>query len=135
MNESLQKKILFFEEKLSTILLKIRITPNAKGYPILKEVVLQISLDSSKKLNMNKTLYPVVAKNYNVSVSQIERRLKSLCDACKRDSMQSDLENVFGSQNLDTFSVKQVICSLAERLKLEYRAMMHQNNCYVNEMF
>lgn len=127
MDNVLQKKILFFEEKLSAMLLKIRIMPNAKGYLILKDVVLQISLDSTKKLNMNKTLYPAVAKNYNVSVSQIERRLKSLCDSCKKTSSQSDLESLFGSQNIEDISVKQVVCSLAERLNLEYRAMLNQN--------
>ena len=127
MDNLLQKKILFFEEKLSAMLLKIRIMPNAKGYLILKDVVLQISLDSTKKLNMNKTLYPAVAKNYNVSVSQIERRLKSLCDSCKKTSSQSDLESLFGCQNIEDISVKQVVCSLAERLNLEYRAMLNQN--------
>jgi len=126
MDNLLQKKILFFEEKLSAMLLKIRIMPNAKGYLILKDVVLQISLDSTKKLNMNKTLYPAVAKNYNVSVSQIERRLKSLCDSCKKTSSQSDL-SLFGCQNIEDISVKQVVCSLAERLNLEYRAMLNQN--------
>lgn len=127
MDNVLQKKILFFEEKLSAMLLKIRIMPNAKGYLILKDVVLQISLDSTKKLNMNKTLYPAVAKNYNVSVSQIERRLKSLCDSCKKTSSQSDLESLFGCHNIEDISVKQVVCSLAERLNLEYRAMLNQN--------
>lgn len=126
MEDVMQRKILFFEEKLSAMLLKIRIMPNAKGYLILKDVVLQISLDSSKKLNMNKTLYPVVAKNYNISVSQIERRLKSLCDSCKKTSAQSDLESLFGCQNIEDISVKQVVCSLAERLNLEYRAMLNQ---------
>lgn len=127
MSEVEQKKMIFVEEKLSSWLLKIRIMPNTKGYPILKDVVLQLVVDSSKKINMNKMLYPALAENYNISVSQVERRLKTVCEICKRESSESDLSHLFGYSNIDTISVKQVVCSLAERLNMEYRSMMYHN--------
>ena len=127
MSEVEQKKMIFVEEKLSSWLLKIRIMPNTKGYPILKDVVLQLVFDSSKKINMNKMLYPALAENYNISVSQVERRLKTVCEICKRESSESDLSRLFGYSNIDTISVKQVVCSLAERLNMEYRSMMYHN--------
>lgn len=127
MGEVDEKKRVFIEERLSLMLMKIRVLPNAKGYNLLKDVVMQIALDASKKLNMNKKLYPALAENYNISVSQIERRLKTMCEACKRGLNQSACENLFGCQNVETISAKQVICSLAERLKLECRAMIYRN--------
>lgn len=122
------KKAMFYEERLNSILLRIRIMPNVKGYPILKDSVLQVSMDGSKKYNMNKSLYPMLAKTYNVTVGQIERRLKILCDNCKKVCGQKDLSCVFGGQNVQDISVKQIICLLAERLNLEYRAMLYTQN-------
>ena len=72
-------------------------------------------------------MYPALAENYNISVSQIERRLKTVCEICKRESSESDLSHLFGYSNIDTISVKQVVCSLAERLNMEYRSMMYHN--------
>lgn len=124
MNEVEAKNRAMIEERLSLMLIKIRVLPNAKGYTLLKDIVMQITLDASKKLNMNKKLYPILAQNYNISISQIERRLKSMCEACKRGSSQAELESLFGCQNIETISSKQVICALAERLRMECRSMM-----------
>lgn len=118
--------LIFLEDRLNAWLFKIRITPNMKGYAILKDIVLQLVFESWKKGNFNKLIYPPLAEKYKISVSQIERRLKTVCEICKRKSSESDLSFLFGSLNIDTLSVKQVVCSLAERLKIEYRAMQHQ---------
>lgn len=116
---SKEKCSVFIEEKLATIFMEIKVFPCTNGYELLKDVVLQISLDTSKKLNMNKKVFPKLAQSYNVSVSQIERRLKTLCETCKTGINQVICENLFGCENIESFSVKQVICALAEKLKLE----------------
>ena len=130
MGDTEQKKIVFYEERLSSILIKLRILPNIKGYCLLKECVLQISMENTKKYDMNKNLYPALAKVHNVTVGQIERRLKILCNTCKRLCDKNDLTSVFGGQNVEDISVKQIICLLAEKLNLEYRAMLYSQNSF-----
>ena len=53
-----------------------------------------------------------------------------MCNTCKRLCDKNDLTSVFGGQNVEDISVKQIICLLAEKLNLEYRAMLYSQNSF-----
>lgn len=108
------------EEKLTIYLLVLKITPNLKGYDLIKEGVRKILQDTSKKHNMNQRLYLELANAFNFDMDLVDKAMRNAVDVSYKRGGICDFEKGF---NIDFSSPKpspkELICILSEKIILD----------------
>lgn len=114
----------FMEERLIVYLMQLKITPNLKGYAYIKEAVMRVCENSEKKHNMSTNLFKELAEHFGNKVSLLDRSLRHAIEVSYKRGGIEEFERVMDI-NISSHkpSVKEVICMLAEKLRLDlYRA-------------
>ncbi len=108
------------DRQLTIYLMVLKISPNLKGYSYIKSCIEKIYKDNSKKINVNKYLYPEVAKEFNVDKSLIDRSMRHAIEvSVKRDGIR-DFERFASFEfDRDKPTPKDLISLLAEKAKLD----------------
>lgn len=101
-------------------LMLLQITPNLKGYRYLKEAIIKVCEDNSKKHNMSKVLFKELSEMTGDNISVVDRTLRH---ALKKSRDRNGTKFLRRELNLeidnDNPSVKEIICLLAEKLNLD----------------
>lgn len=114
-------KRLYLEAQLIIYLIVLRITPNLKGYNYLKEAVLRVCEDDSKKIKMSNNLYLELARDFNEKPALIDRALRHALEvAYKRDGFIEFERFTKFNFICEKPTAKELICFLAEKLNLDY---------------
>lgn len=108
------------EENLTIYLLVLKITPNLKGYDLIKEGVRKILQDSSKKHNMSQGLYFELAEDFGFDIDLVDRAMRNAIDVSYKRGGICDFERTY---NIDFSSPKptpkELICILSEKIVLD----------------
>lgn len=108
------------EEKLTIYLMVLKITPNLKGYDLIKEGVRKILQDPSKKHNVNQRLYLELANIFNFDMDLVDRAMRNAIEVSFKRGGIEDFERTF---KIDFTSSKpsprELICILSEKIMLD----------------
>ena len=111
----------FIEMRMIVYLLVLKITPNLDGYKYLKEAVIRVCEDFTKKYNMTKILFKEISDKEGKNVFVVDRALRH---ALKRSYDQDGILALERKMDFDFASpkpsAKEVICALAEKLSMEF---------------
>ena len=113
---------LFIIERCTKYLLEVGLAANLQGFRYLRDAIIYIVKDKSLKRNLNKALYPLVAKDFDVNISVVERAMRHAIDVASAKGGMDGLGRIF---NCYTFnygyqpSVGELISLIGEKLTLE----------------
>ena len=107
-------------ERLSVYLMVLKITPNLKGYQILKDCALRVYEDSAKKHRIHENLYLDLAERYNQNATLIQRALRHAIEVSSKRNGIKDFERLMDIEFFDDKpSPRELICVLVERAVVE----------------
>ena len=108
------------EEDLTIYLLVLKITPNLKGYDLIKEGVKIILQDLSKKHHVNQRLYFELANSFDFDMDLVDKAMRNAIDVSYKRGGICDFEKSF---HIDFSSQKptprELICILSEKIVLD----------------
>ena len=116
---------LLVEERLSVLLILLKIFPNLKGYDLFKEGAKRIINDKSKKVNVGTRLYQELADYFNIKLEVVERAMRHCIDVSFKRNGLKDFEKACNVK----FSCvkprpKELLCLLAEKVELDVQDMI-----------
>ena len=116
---------LLIEEKLSLLLILLKIFPNLKGYDFLKEGAKRIILDREKKMHVGVGLYQEIADDYDVKQDVVDRAMRHCVEVSFKRNGFIDFEKVFCMRFTSVKPrPKELLCVLAERAHIEVQKEM-----------
>lgn len=111
---------LLIDEKLSLLLILLKIFPNLKGYDFLKEGAKRIINNKEKKLNVGVGLYKEIADEFDVSEDVVDRSMRHCIDVSFKRNGIVDFEKVFCIRFTSVKPrLKELLCVLAEKAYIE----------------
>lgn len=67
-----------------------------KGYYYVSDAIELVMKDASLLLYISKSLYPVIAKHFDTSISCVERNIRTVINCCWESEYASSLESMAG---------------------------------------
>ncbi|MBE7073921.1 MAG: hypothetical protein E7379_02385 [Clostridiales bacterium] len=111
---------LLIEEKLSMLLILLKIFPNLRGYELFKEGVKRIINDKDKKNNVGINLYQELADDYDLKLDLVDRAMRHCLDVSfKRNGIVDFEKNCCVRFSCVKPRPKEVLCLLAEKVVLD----------------
>ena len=77
---------LFVEYKIMHYLIKLKIYPNLKGYSYIVQGIKILLDDSTKKKNIIKNIYEVLAKCFNTDAASVDSSLHHAIKICRKNN-------------------------------------------------
>ena len=110
------------ENKITDILICLKIKPNMLGFDYLRKSI-ELCIDDGELLNnVTKDLYPLVAKEYNVSPAIVERCIRnSITNAYKTKGLLgvNDLFDAVVYSNDFKLSNSELIAIVVEKIRID----------------
>lgn len=116
---------LLIEEKLSVLLILLKIFPNLKGYNFIKEGAKRIIQDRDKKVKVGLKLYQEIANDHDTKLDVVDRSMRHCLDVSYKREGLIAFEKAFC---IKFSSVKprpkELLCALAEMAYREVQKEM-----------
>lgn len=108
--------------KLSNILISVGIPANTRGYYYLRSAIIMVLQHPDYSRSITKSLYPIVAKEYNTTPSRVERSIRHAIEIAWNRGKIGNINGVFGVELFDKYDKptnSELIALLADKLFLE----------------
>lgn len=108
---------------VTNILHELGVPSHIKGYSYIREGILEIFFDSNMIGGITKELYPKIAKEFNTTVSRVERAIRHAIEVSWNRGNWDLMQDIFG-YSVDIDKAKptnsEFIVTVADKLRLEY---------------
>lgn len=74
---------------------QFRISSKYKGYPIIVDAIEMYIVNNGKTVQITKDIYPILAQKYNMSLSSVERDIRTIVEVCWQNDKCS-VEEILG---------------------------------------
>lgn len=83
-------------KRIDDLLKELGIYRTYKGYYYIADAIELVMQDASLLLYISKSLYPVVAKHFNTTISCVERNIRTVINCCWESEYVETLEKIAG---------------------------------------
>ncbi len=77
------------------IIRQFRISSRYKGYPLIIDAIEMYIENNGKSIQITKDIYPILATKYNMSLSSVERDIRTIIEICWHNDNKS-IEEMLG---------------------------------------
>jgi len=105
---------------ISTLLYKLGIPSNIKGYKYVKSALKKCTLDISKLDGVTKQLYPEIAKEFKTTSTSVEHAIRNLVkNSCEHEHTEL-FSLLFGNELNKTLTNTEFIYTISNSLRVNY---------------
>lgn len=104
-------------ETIQTILRKMGVSPNLKGYGYLIDAINYILESKETTVSITKHIYPFIAKKYSSSTAKIERSIRHAIETAWKTGNEDIFEHYLGFMPTKKPTNSQFVTAVAEYIK------------------
>ncbi len=107
-------------DMITAVLLTVGITPNVKGFFLLREAICIVVEDENRVRHLCASLYPAVAEKYHDKSTCVERGIRHAIDMAYNKGKISRINDIFGIHIYDEYEKptnSEFIAIVADRVR------------------
>lgn len=121
------------EKYITEIMLDIGVPAHLKGYHYLRDAILLSGRDMEVVSSVTKLLYPTIAKRFKTTDQKVERAIRNAIEVSWTRGNVETFEQLFGysvQQGKNRPTNSEYIARIADKMRLDIKAMQHKSTCY-----
>jgi len=109
-------------KEITKILIELGIPMNLQGFQFLKEAIVSVVYNPSLMKSVTKSLYPYVAKIFNVKSTVIERAMRHAADVGFNKTSFQSIKKIYNIENYNwnyKLTNSELIVMIAEYIRID----------------